>query len=379
VNGGNQFAIELFSGFGEQRGNLTMSPFCVNYVLAMTLAGANGETAHQISDVLHLRGNIADVHTEYSVVMKMLDTRGKSSDFNTQIYNGVFAQAGYKITDSFQSLIRDKYSATFRQIDMTGWPNEFNPQKAMEARLLINKWLAESTHNRISEIVPATIPDSETRLLLVSALWLKGTWMKAFPSALTSVVPFHLEEGHIVTVPTMHVTTDCRYAENETFQVLELQYSTKRFSMVVMLPKPEHKLQKLEKLLSNQQINELLHKLKREKVSISLPRFKAHSSIDLRPKLEGLGLKVAFTSAANFSEISKDGPMSIGSFVHSASIEVDEMGTEAAAASMNELVSFGATDSPIAFNANHPFLYIIRDAKTECILFIGRVADPSTP
>jgi serpin B len=274
----------------------------------------------------------------------------------------------------FQELLRDDYSASLNEIDLTGWPKEFDPAIAAAARKQINDWVAERTRNKIVEMLPPRLPDAETRLILVNGVSFKGTWVTQFDKAKTADSPFHPNPSETISVPTMHLTGHFRIGGTETLQVLELPYVSNRFSMIILLPYEylKLKLEDVEKTLTPTLIEQLRQKCENQEINVSLPRFKLGSDFDLKEPLMVMGMELAFDESADFSGITTEKPFFIGDALHKACVDVDEAGTEAAAAT-----AVSATLSqPAHFIADHPFLFLIRDNKTGIILFLGRVAKP---
>jgi serpin B len=248
-------------------------------------------------------------------------------------------------------------------------------KKAAETRKRINDWVSEMTHNKILDIIPPSIPHLNTRLVLVNAVYFKATWATPFDKARTTNAPFHLESGKTVSVPMMRRTADYGYAEDKLMQVLELPYSSNRFSMMIFLPKESTNFALVERSLYPVRIEQWRQKCKQQEVGVYIPRFKSGSQFDLKPSLRERGMKLAFTQAADFSGITPIQPFWIFNILHKACIDVDEAGTEAAAATAVDM----STGFPKWFAADHPFLFLIRANRTGTILFLGRVVDPGTP
>lgn len=376
VRANNEFGSDLYAGLAIQPGNLVVSPFSISTALGMTYAGARNETARQMAKVLHFPNDSNVVHLGYGDLTSKLNESSRSG-FKMVFVNALFAQKGYPFLRPFQEILRDKYSASLNPIDLTGWPNEFDSAKAAAARKQINDWVADRTQNKITEILPSSLPNEDTRMILANAIWLKGKWTTPFLKVLTTDAPFHLDAEKSVSVPTMRLTADFRYAENDALQILELPYASGQFAMVVLLPKKGGKLDELDKTLTSPGIEALLRRLKTQKVQVSFPRFKAQSSFVLNMTLQAMGLKSAFGIDADFSGITLSKPFFIQAAVHSAWVDVDEEGTEAAAATAFVLPTKSTASLPIVFSVDHPFVFLIRDNKTGLILFLGRVTDPS--
>ena len=314
------------------------------------------------------------VHLEFAALLKELNGTNVTG-CQLEMANSLWAQKGFPFLKPFQELLRDDYNTSLNEIDLTGWPNEFDPAIAAAARKQINDWVAERTRNKILEILPPRLPEPDTALILVNGVSFKGTWVTQFDKAKTKDSEFHLESGSKVSVPTMRVTSHFRYAETETLQILELPYVSNRFSMMILLPKEylNFKLGDVERNLTLGLIGQLHQKCNNQEIAVALPRFELESGFNLKERLQAMGMGLAFYGGADFSKITPEKPFFIGDVLHKACVDVDEEGTEAAAATA---VSFNK-QGPGFFSVNHPFLFLIRDNKTGVILFLGRVVDPS--
>ncbi len=373
VKANNAFALDLYKNLAKQPGNLVVSPFSIDTALAMSYAGARGETARQMAGVLHLSNGNTNIHACFKTLLKELNETNVTG-CQLEIANSLWAQKGFPFLKPYQELLRDDYSASLNEIDLTGWPNEFNPTIAAAARKTINDWVAEQTRNKITEILPPRLPNPETQLILVNGVSFKGTWVTQFDKAKTADSPFHPNPSETISVPTMHTSGHFRYGGTEMLQVLELPYVSNRFSMIILMPYEylKLKLEDVEKTLTPTLIEQLRHKCVNEEVGVSLPRFKLGSDFDLKKPLKVMGMEHAFNESADFSGITPEKPFFIDEALHKACVDVDEAGTEAAAATV---VSF-TKGGPTLFNADHPFLFFIRDNKTGVILFLGRVTNP---
>lgn len=377
VRANNAFALDLYAQLAKQPGNLVLSPFSIDTVLAMSYAGARGQTARQIAEVLYLPSENTNVHVGFATLLNALNhTNMVGCQFLSA--NSLWAQQGYPFLQPFQTCLKDQYDSTLNQIDLTGWPHEFDPAKAAAARKQINAWVETKTHDKIKEILPPRLPGSHTRLILVNAIWFKGLWAHPFDKMQTKSAPFHIGSKKSVSAPTMHVTDYFCYIENDALQVLELPYLSNQLSMVIFLPKKSDGLSELEKTFTVSDVGQLpkISKTYHPEVTVSLPKFTETSECDLKEPLQTMGMRDAFLEDdADFSGITTMKPFFVEAAIHKAYVDVNEEGTEAAAATQLSI-----TDSdhgaPVAFNADHPFLFLIRHNPTGAILFIGRVVNP---
>jgi serpin B len=364
----NAFAIDLYKNLAKEPGNLVMSPFSIDTALTMTYAGARGNTAKQMADVLHFANGDTNVHARFSALLKNLrDTNTLGSQLD--IANALWAQKGYGFLPSYLAFLHDQYDADLNQFE----PVAFDSAKKAALRKQINGWVKGKTHDKIKEIVPTSLPSDDTRLILVNAIYFKGLWVTPFDKKLTKDAPFHVSAGESVSVPTMHIRAEFNYGRNDDFQVLEMSYRSNRLSMVILLPKKNDGLAELEKTLTVSGIEQLLQTGSLQEVDVFLPKFKETSGFELVKPLEVLGMVDAFSDdKADFSGITDPSRLFIEAILHKAYVAVDEEGTEAAAAT----AIFLAEGIPDMFNADHPFLFLIKDNSTGAILFMGRVTNP---
>ncbi len=371
----NAFCVDLYRELASEPGNVVVSPFSIHTAMAMSYAGAQGETAREMAGVLHFSKVRGNVHAVYRALLNgTMERSAKGCEI--VVANSLFGQSGYPFLKPFKDLLRDNYDSSLNEIDLTGWPGGFDPVKAAAARKQINGWVADKTREKIIEILPPTLPNSDTRLILVNAVWFKGKWATQFQKAATTDAPFYLDGGNPVMVPMMNVTATLGYAEISGVQVLRMPYVSDHFSMILCLPKKRGGLPAIEKQLSPSRIGQWSRNCKDQEVAVFLPRFRLASAFDLESPLDKLGMKQAFTLDADFSGMTPRKRLYIAAAIHKARLDVDEEGTETAASTAVAFDEIGVTKRPV-FNANHPFLFLIRDNQTGLVLFIGRVGDPS--
>lgn len=368
------FAVDLYKQLAQSStGNLVVSPCSIYAALAMIHAGAKGETARELGQVLHLPDGPNGVHTNYGALITRLNEH-VSPGYEIVLTNALFAQRQFPILKSYRDLLRDAYHVSLNEIDLTGWPNAFDPATAAAARRQINAWVARQTRQKIKAILPHSLPDKGTRLIIANAIFFKGKWALSFHKALTTEAPFRLSSGETVSVPMMHVTAHFRYAETDGFKVLALPYMSNRVSMILLLPLENWTLKDVEKALSFSSVEQLLQECRDEEVTVSLPRFELESQLDLQGPLRIMGMKLAFNTAdADLSGMTVERPFFVRDVLHAAWVSVDEEGTVGAAGTAaSAMMGF-----PTRFTANHPFLFLIRDNQTGVLLFLGRVVNPS--
>ncbi len=367
VRGNNQFALELYAKLREKDGNLFFSPYSISTALGMTYAGARGNTAKQMAATLHFTQSQDTLHTVFGLLIKQINGDGKPRGYELYTANALWLQSDYHFLPGFLKLTRPNYGAELREVDFKG---------ASEAtRQTINAWVEKQTKDRIKELLKAGILDEQTRLVLTNAIYFKGNWASQFKKEATRDEPFLVAADKKVNVPMMHQKADCKYFDTAKLQLLEMPYEGKDLSMVVLLPKEADGLADLEKSLTMNLQNWLV-RLHKSDVEVALPKFQATSEFRLDKALIDMGMKDAFDiGTADFSGMTGSRDLYIKAVVHKAFVDVNEEGTEAAAATAVVENKNSPRVTP-SFRADHPFLFLIRDTRYGSILFLGRVTNP---
>ena len=367
----NAFAVDLYAKLSTHPGNLFFSPASVSTAFAMAYAGARGTTAIQMASTLHFALPPDRLHPAMGALLTQLN--GSHQDYELHMANALWAAKDQHFLTDYTSLMKTDYAAGFQPVDF-----QSNPEAA---RALINKWVADQTQQKILNLVPASSVTPLTRLILTNAIYFKGSWETPFVKTATANEDFHLASGQSVTVPLMHLTDDISYFNGGSFQAVSLPYQSAKLSMIVLLPNDPATLPALEQSLTAPQFSQWLTQAhSSEKVVLTLPKFTMTQQFDLGSTLAALGMADAFSpSAADFSAITGHRDLFISAAIHKAFIDVNEEGTEAAAATA---ITMRATamryePPPIIFRADHPFLFLIRDNSTGAILFLGRLTDPT--
>lgn len=368
VAGGNtRFACDLYGHLRNEPGNLFFSPHSISAALAMTYAGAAGETASEMADVLHFELEHQRLHPAFSALTEHLHG-GNRKGIELRVANRLWGQSGYEFLPEYLRVTKKQYGAELGQVDFI--------QQTEAARKTVNAWVEEQTNEKIQNLIPEGVLNELTRLVLTNAIYFKGDWSSQFDREATEEAPFHLTEEETVDVPLMFQREEFRYGAVEGLQVLELPYVGDVLSMLVLLPEAVDGLAALEQDLTPENLETWTKTLRKEKVEVFLPRFRMTSEFNLTDVLQAMGLASAFDpEQADFSGMIGRRELFLSAVVHKAFVEVNEQGTEAAAATG---VAVGVTSVPITptFRADHPFLFLIRDNRTGSILFLGRVTNP---
>ena len=365
------FAIDLYGKLKDKDGNLFFSPFSISDALAMTFAGAEGNTAAQIAQVSHFGMDRDDTSKAFSELTAGLNPTNEKRDYEFDIANALWAQSGYTLHKDFLDIIKKYYNSGFKEVDFKS--------NTEAARQTINKWVEEKTNNKIADLISEGMLTNLTRLVLTDAVYFKGKWVYKFAKRHTLDKPFKLLGGDEIEVPTMQQSHGFNYFENEKLQILEMPYIGDKLSMVVFLPKRPDGLKELEGLVAAASIKEWLSSLSMKTVHVEFPKFKMASEFSLGNTLKFMGMADAFDNKkADFSGIVPDKTeFYISEVVHKAYVDVNEEGTEAAAATAVVMAGAAALTPPMPdFIADHPFIFVIRDIGSGSILFMGRVVDP---
>ncbi len=370
VEGNNKFALELFAKLQSQQGNLFLSPYSISTALAMTYAGARGQTEKQMADTLCFPPMSSEqFHKEFGEIIRQLNSAGEKGGFELVVANALWGQKDYKFLQEFLMLVKTNYDGDLQQVDFV--------KQTEAARKAINDWVESKTREKIKELIKPGTLDSMTRLVLTNAIYFKGKWASQFKPERTQDAPFTLLGGEKVNVPMMNQTGNFGYTETDTAQVLEMPYLNNDLSMVILLPKKNDGVNELEKELSSNNLTGWLAKLRKREVQVWLPRFKLTCEFELAKVLGSMGMPDAFLAKADFSGMTGSKDLFISAVVHKAYVDVNEEGTEAAAATGVAMKLTSVPLPPPVFRADHPFVFLIRDNHTGSTLFLGRTANPA--
>jgi serpin B len=322
--------------------------------------------------VLHFDADQKKLHASFSELQSQLGESGNKKGIELNIANALWAQRGHAFLPAFMEVANGEYRANLNQADFT--------TGAEAARIEVNSWVAQKTKDKIQDLLPPGSLHALTRLVLVNAIYFKGAWAKPYTKAETATQPFHLSTARQIDAPLMHHFDEVRYVESSDFQAVELPYGAGELAMLVVLPRQVDGCGQLEKQLTPALLSESLGQMRRQKVEIFLPRFKLESGLNLVPTLASMGMLDAFGQKADFSGMDGTKQLFISGVFHKAWGEVNEEGTEAAAATAvairaNAIVK--APPPPPVFRADHPFIFLIRDTRSGSLLFMGRLMDPN--
>lgn len=375
ADGINAFGLELYRLLAADGTNVVISPASIALALAMARAGARGATAAEMDAVLH--GVASDDHAAWLNALDAAlatrtgtfkDDNGQDVKVSLRIANAPFAQEGMPLQQAYLDALASRFGAGLRLVDYIG--------QTEAARKLINGWVDDQTEHRIPELLVPGVLTPLTRLTLVNAIYLKAAWEFPFDPEATESAAFTLLDGSTVDVPTMTTTESLRYATGSGWQAVELPYVGRQLAMTLILPDD---LAAFERDLTAASLGEITGALADRSVTLTMPKFGMETKAQLGGLLATLGMPAAFDpQAADFSGITTAEKLVISDVIHQANIDVDEKGTEAAAATAVVMRATAAPGEPVTVHLDRPFLFALRDLQTGTVLFLGRVADPST-
>ena len=379
VRGNTAFALELYNQLKDEPGNLFLSPHSISTALAMTYAGARGDTAEEMARALSFDLPTERLHVAFSNQKLSL---GKANDnVEISVANALWPHQNYRFLPKYLDTLRRDYDSVGRPL---------NYGQAEQARQVINQWVEEETKEKIKNLIPAGVLNAMTRMVLTNAIYFKSDWASQFKKQHTREAPFKIAEGKTAKTPLMYQSAKFGYHADADVQVLDLPFKGKHLALSVLLPNqgggprfgprpknpaPKKTLADLEKILSPEKLQAWLDKLRPMKIDVWLPKFKMTSQFGLSGPLQALGMKKAFTHEADFSGMDGSKNLYVSDVLHKAFVEVNEEGAEAAAATAAIFALKSARMNP-RFRADHPFLFLIRDKLTGSILFLGRYAEP---
>ena len=388
----NALGLDLLAKGTEPGANALLSPYSIQSALAMTFAGAAGETRAEMARVLHYPGDEAELHRSFAALQQALEEIHKSTALRAEqsrqrggpsdpvtltVANRLFGQRSYAFREAFLALMKDTYGAPFQPMDFAGNPSQ--------ARLQINGWVEEQTRQRIRDLIPPDGLNRETRLVLVNSIYLKAPWMEEFQARATKPLPFYVKGGEPKEVPTMYRQGMPGYSKREGFSVVTLPYSGGDLQFLILLPEAKDGLPALAAKLTPEVLAACANPGRAE-LQLYLPKLKMEPPLfKLGKVLRSLGMLTAFDEpqgSANFDRMAPRKPdeyLYISEVFHKTFLALDEKGTEAAAATavaMMRATAILEKPKPIEVHVDHPFLFAIQHRPSGACLFLGRVTDP---
>ncbi|XP_066247831.1 antichymotrypsin-2-like isoform X3 [Euwallacea similis] len=382
IQGNGHFTKQLYNVLAQKPGNVFFSPISAHAVLSMAYQGADGTTRAAFGKTLGVSDHL-EAAVGYQDVMKHLNN---VSDVQLLMANKVYIMEGCALNPTFKEVTEKNFFSEVQSLNFS--------QSEASAKT-INQWVEDKTQEKIKDLITPDLLNSATRLVLVNAIYFKGTWASKFNKELTQKEKFYLNDNDTIEVQMMNAKGKYFYKEDETLdaKVLELPYSNSDVSLLVILPNKRNGIANLEKKLAETDLTKITENMFKPEVVVKLPKFKIETTIDLKKPLEKIGLGEIFTNKANFSGmLESPEQLFVSEVIQKAFIEVNEEGTEAAAATglIIQAFSMPLPLPPGEFIADHPFVVILKgqgsvvDEERQARinfqglpLFQGRVSKPS--
>jgi serpin B len=376
VVGNSEFALRLYQELRTNEGNLFYSPYSISVALAMTYAGARGDTEQEIMETLAFSLSQDRLHPAFNALDLELASRaasigtvvGEQEGPELIVANSLWCQVDHTFWPKFLDVLALNYGAGMRLIDY-----ENNPEAACR---VINAWVSDRTERKIKDMVPAGALDASTRLVLANAIYFNADWDSPFKRFNTKSGTFHLLDGDEIQVPMMYQAERLLYAKGEGYQLVELPYVQREIVMDILIPNPGE-FRAVVSSLDASRVIEILRELDYQGVMLTLPKFEFESDFALSDTLAEMGMPSAFSLAADFSGMDGARDLNISEVLHKAFISVDEEGAEAGAASTVFAQVISGLGPAIEVKMDRPFVFWIRDLPTGTVLFVGRVLNPA--
>ncbi len=368
IEANNRFAINLYSQYKSEEGNIFFSPFSISTAMAMVYEGAEGKTAKEIKSVFGFPKYDNSRRNQYSDLLSEINKKDKKYALNTA--NALWAEQDFNFLDKYLTTVEKYYGGKTTNLDFKNEPDT--------SRLIINNWVEDKTNNKIKDLFPEGSIHPLTRLVLANAIYFKAKWLKQFDADKTSDEYFRVNPDNRIKVPMMQPASQkstFNYTQNKDLQILEMPYAGEDLSMLILLPLDDN-IEALENSFTIEKLTDWKKSLRKRRVKIYIPKFKFEAKYFLFETLSDLGMPTAFTNSADFSGMTGTKDLKIDKVIHQAFIEVNEEGTEAAAATGVAMIKRSKKRPIPIFKADHPFIFIIQHNETGNILFMGRVSNP---
>ena len=367
VESNNKFTFDIYQKLRKNNENFILSPVSITSAIAMTYIGAKNNTFDEISNTFYFEKTKNKLCKDYNNLLKLNKKINKNVSFYNS--NSIWIQKNLEIDKVFLKLNKQYFSSSLHLTDFLNKPNN--------SRLEINKWVETKTKNKIKELIQVNTIDNSTRLVLVNALYFKAAWQNKFDKNKNTIENFQIGNRKYTKTNFMNRNISSWYFEDKYIQIVEIPYSGEDISLLIILPKSYRKFKKVEKKLIYEFYVNYMENKQTKRIKISLPKFKIDTEFNLNSTLFELGVKDAFTRAADFSGITNKENLFISNVVHKANIFVDEEGTEATAATAVMIGKTSFMREEVQISINKPFIYILKNNHNNCIYFIGKIENPN--
>lgn len=363
----SRFALDLYAQLAHKEGNLFFSPYSISSALAMTYAGARGDTAKEMANTLHLVQAPERLHPAFADLNQRLLAQGKEQKFQLRVANRLWGQKGLGFRPEYLKLTSEFYQAGLEELDFArAWE---------QARRTINAWVAKQTNDKIPELLAVGSVGPDTRLALTNAIYFKAAWKYPFAADATRSGKFSMASDRQIEVPFMFNRLVTLHHGSEELDVVALPYEGRQAVMLLLVPRKVDGLAAIEKQLTLDNLRRWLANATPCQVELYLPRFRMTGDFLLNDALQTMGMKKAFSSSADFSGMVEGGRLQISRVIHKAYVDVNEVGTEAAGATA-VLLEKGGANRKVTVRADRPFAFLIQDSRTGSLLFLGRLNHP---
>jgi serpin B len=368
TEGNNKFAINLLQKLASATDNTFYSPYSISTALFMTAGGAKNETQNQMLSVLCQKENTPEYHQKFGEQIALVEKKEK---IQLNVANSIWMQKGFKFLPNYIDLLNKAYKTKMNECNFAA--NADNEAKK------INKWVEGKTKDKIKNLIAPGVLKSNTKMVLVNAIYFYGGWNKEFNKEETKEDNFYLANNSTSKAKFMHAEYQMKYASDKDFQLLSIPYQNNEASMLVFLPKSKENFDNALKSITYEKYELLYNLLMNRKVYLSLPKFTLTSQFELSQTLSEMGMPLPFSDGADFSGMSTQDELKIDKVIHKAFVDVSEKGTEAAGATaviMTTKSAMPEKEEIIYFKADHPFIFMIRDNTTGQVLFVGVINKP---
>ncbi len=363
VEANNRFMLDYYALTSKEPENIFFSPWSILSAFSVVYEGARSQTAEEIASAIYLPRDDSDRQDSFKTIQQSLNPNG--TEYELTNANALWVKTGFGVKQEFVDIAKQYYDSEVAEVEFPADESE------------IDSWVENQTNGKIKDLVKDKTNDM-TRLVITNAVYFMGTWKDQFNANLTSQDDFSLNPYETVEVPMMYQKSRFDYTENDKLQILSMPYKGDRLSMLVLLPRND--LGSLEESLTLEELSSWQEGMQNQEVYVYMPKFKLEAEYDLSPKMKELGVELAFDpDYADLSGIAdvKSNNLYIGFATHKAFVDVNEEGTEAAAATAIGIEVTSAPANPTVFRADHPFVFLIQDNETGLVLFMGRVVDPT--
>jgi len=369
VKNNNRFAFELYNNIGSEPQNMFCSPYSISAALAMTYTGAREKTEKQMNDVFHFGTNDQTLYNKYHALFNYINGLNAGDMLNIYTANSIWAQKDFKFKTAFIDNIKNSFNSEVKTVDFI--------KETEKCRTDINAWVEQQTNQKIKDLIQPHILDDLTRLVLVNAIYFKAAWDMPFDVKATKKIDFYMDETTKITTDFMVADNTYKLYQGDTYKAIELPYGKGKMSMLLILPNSKTGLKELQKNLNVDFYNDLETKLASAKAKLYLPKFNTSSAFELSEVLKKMGMPEAFTDNADFSGMTGRKDLKISKVIHKTFINVDEAGTEAAAATAVVVSMKSVLLNMVEFKFDHPFMFIIKENTYNSVLFAGNIYNPT--